>query len=98
MTSLSVATLTLAFGLASSAFSEGLDLKNGFSLTGEVELEYAHFDGNGVNEATYAFVDLGLKWRSQSSNGFGFGSMSICLAPMRPAVKATGARSGAAWC
>lgn len=73
MTSLSVATLTLAFGLASSAFSEGLDLKNGFSLTGEVELEYAHFDGNGVNEATYAFVDLGLKWRSQSSKGFGFG-------------------------
>jgi hypothetical protein len=73
MISRSVTTITLALGLTFPAFSQGLDLKNGFTLTGEVELEYAHYDGAGTNQGAYAFVDLGLKWRGQAANGFGLG-------------------------
>lgn len=73
MISRSVTTITLALGLTFPAFSQGLDLKNGFTLTGEVELEYVHFDGEGTNQEVYALADIGLKWRSQSSSGVSIG-------------------------
>jgi hypothetical protein len=47
-----------------------LDFGNGFSLVGDVELEYVTSDGD---DATFAIVDLTLGWRSQGGGALGFG-------------------------
>lgn len=49
-----------------------LDFGGGFSLTGDVELEY-FTEGSG-DDSTFGFVDLTLGWRSQSGGGLGFGA------------------------
>lgn len=46
------------------------DFGNGFSLTGEVQLEYLT---DGDDEETYAFTDLTLGWRSQGNGALSFG-------------------------
>jgi hypothetical protein len=47
-----------------------LDFGNGFSLVGDVELEYVSASGA---DQTYGYADLTLGWRSQGSGAVGFG-------------------------
>ncbi|NJM83751.1 MAG: porin [Tabrizicola sp.] len=48
-----------------------LDFGNGFSVVGEVELEYADFDGA---DDTFFAGDVTISWRSNGGNGLGFGA------------------------
>ena len=47
-----------------------LDLGNGFSLTGEVELEYLSSSGD---DTTIGWIDATLGWRSQAGGTVGYG-------------------------
>jgi hypothetical protein len=60
----------LATGLATTAV-QALDFGNGFSLTGDVELEYLSPDGG--EDTTFGFTDLTLGWRSQGGGAVGVG-------------------------
>lgn len=64
------AALAAIIGGFSAASATALDFGPGFSLTGDVELEYLVTDGNDV---TVGLTDLTLSWRSQSGGGVGFG-------------------------
>lgn len=59
----------LATGLVAPA-ATALDFGNGFSLKGDVEVEYLSEGGDGTS---YAFTDLTLGWRSQGGGAFGVG-------------------------
>jgi Gram-negative porin len=48
-----------------------LDFGSGFSLTGEVELEY--FDTDAGSDIPLGFTDLILSWRNPNGGGLGFG-------------------------
>jgi hypothetical protein len=61
----------LAVIVASSIPAVALDLGSGFTLTGDVELEYAT-DASG-DDGTNAFADVTLGWRSQAGGSIGFG-------------------------
>lgn len=62
------AVAALATGLGAPAMA--LDFGSGFSLVGDVELEY--LSGSG-DDSTYGFADLTLGWRSQGGGAVGFG-------------------------
>lgn len=47
-----------------------LDLGNGFTMTGEVELEYLW---NSDDDRSLSYVDVALGWRRQASGDLGFG-------------------------
>jgi len=64
--------VTLAAFAISALPAQALDLGNGFTLTGDVELEYFKFDGSSSSE-TFAVGDVNLGWRSQAAGGLGFG-------------------------
>ncbi len=63
-----------AFGTVLVASISGpalaLDFGNGFSLTGEVELEYLTSDGDDTG---LGWIDVTLGWRSQAGGAVGFG-------------------------
>lgn len=60
-----------AFAVAALVSPAGaLDFGNGFSLTGEVELDY--FNSSGT-DGSLSYVDLTLGWRNQGSAAVGFG-------------------------
>jgi hypothetical protein len=62
----------LAFLLASTSTPAlALDFGNGFSLTGEVEFEYA--DISGSDSETYFIGDVTLGWRAGEAGALGFG-------------------------
>lgn len=63
------AIAALLTGFAGPAFA--LDFGNGFSLGGDVELEYLT-DGSGDDES-FGFADVTLGWRSQGGGTVGFG-------------------------
>lgn len=60
---------TLLLG-ASALPVQALDLGNGFSLIGEVELEYGN---NATTANSYLDTDATLRWRSADGGAFGFG-------------------------
>jgi hypothetical protein len=64
-----LALLTTAL-TAPSAFA--YDFGNGFSLMGDVELEYVDSTGSG-SSSTFGFADMTLGWRSQAGGAIGFG-------------------------
>lgn len=64
------AITALATGLAAPA-AFALDFGNGFTLTGDVELEYISPDGG--DDVTFGFTDLTLGWRSQGGGAVGLG-------------------------
>jgi hypothetical protein len=55
-------------GLSAPALA--LDFGNGFSLNGEVELEYFY---SGGEDASLGWIDVTFGWRSQSGGAVGFG-------------------------
>jgi hypothetical protein len=61
----------LATLVAGSAPALALDFGNGFTLSGEVELEYLT-NGSGEDES-FGFADVTLGWRSQGGGQMGFG-------------------------
>ncbi len=64
---LTASMAVLAFGSTSAL---ALDLGNGFSILGDVELEYLT---DGDDDASFAFTDVTLGWRSQGGGQIGFG-------------------------
>ncbi|MCU0827501.1 MAG: porin [Tabrizicola sp.] len=59
----------IAFALGSSS-TLALDLGNGFSILGDVELEYLT---DGDDDVSFAFADVTFGWRSQAGGQIGFG-------------------------
>lgn len=57
--------------LAGTSSVAALDFGNGFSLVGDVELEY--FDTDAGSDVTFGLSDLILSWRNQNGGGLGFG-------------------------
>jgi hypothetical protein len=66
-----IAAPTALFIASISGPVAAFDLGNGFSLTGEVELEYLTSDGDDV---TLGWIDVTLGWRSQGGGAIGFGA------------------------
>jgi hypothetical protein len=64
-------TTAFAALVAGSAPALALDLGSGFTVSGDVELEYSA-DEIG-NEGSTAFIDATLGWRSQAGGSIGFG-------------------------
>lgn len=64
------AALAALIGGFSAASATALDFGPGFTLTGDIELEYLVSDGD---DQTVGLTDLTLSWRSQSGGGLGFG-------------------------
>jgi hypothetical protein len=62
--------VAVATGLATTSV-QALDFGNGFTLTGDVELEYVSPDGG--DDSTFGFTDLTLGWRSQGGGAVGVG-------------------------
>jgi hypothetical protein len=64
---------SLLAALITSAASPvlALDFGSGFSLTGDVELEY--FDTDAGSDIPLGFTDLMLSWRNPNGGGLGFG-------------------------
>lgn len=69
----SAAVAALSFGLTAPA-ALALDFGNGFSIVGDVELEYVanEFDGE-----VFGFADITLGWRSEAGIGLDFSVVSI---------------------
>ncbi|NHB77453.1 porin [Rhodobacter calidifons] len=63
-------SLSLVFVALAASPAAALDLGNGFSIIGDVELEYL---AAGSDQQRLAIHDLTLGWRSQGSGSLGFG-------------------------
>lgn len=72
MSILRPAAIALLTATLSAPAGFARDLGNGFSLSGDIELEYIWFD-NPTGNATYGFADTTLSWRSQGGGPVGFG-------------------------
>lgn len=64
-------TFAVAAALSTAPAAGARDLGNGFSLTGDVQLEY--LDLSGDSGKTYGIADVTLGWRSQQGGPIGFG-------------------------
>jgi hypothetical protein len=65
-----IAAPTALFIASISGPVAAFDLGNGFSLIGEVELEYLTSDGD---DSSLGWIDVTLGWRSQGGGAVGFG-------------------------
>lgn len=65
-----ISTTALAAVALLPSTALALDLGNGFSVVGEVQLDYL---SDGDDDATLSFADVTLGWRSETGGGIGFG-------------------------